>query len=104
MGEIRPKTCEQGKDRRDQLALGAAIVQAPEELRSLKRELLGGKRGNLDRPVGRLRISVMQGRDLKDVRLKFPAHSFKNIARSMIAAWCFAGRWRSAARCYPMRQ
>ena len=79
MGEIRSKTCEQGKDRRDQLALGAAIVQAPEELRSLKRELLGGKRGNLDRPVGRLRISVMQGRDLKDVRLKSAAHSFETL-------------------------
>ena len=57
----------------------ALRVQAPEELRSLKRELLGGKRGNLDRPVGRLRIAVMQGRDLKDVRLKSPAHSFKSL-------------------------
>ena len=59
------------------------MVQAPEELRSLRRELLGGKRGNLDKPVGTLRISVIQGRDLKDVRRKSAAHPFERWQRSI---------------------
>ena len=67
----------------EQLSWGVAVVQAPEELRSLKRELLGGKRGNVDKPVGTLRISVIQGRDLKDVRRKSAAHSFERWQRSI---------------------
>ena len=67
----------------DQLSWGVTVEQAPEELRSLRRELFGGKRGNLDKPVGTLRISVIQGRDLKDVRRKSAAHSFERWQRSI---------------------